>query len=54
MDKPCTILLFIHKICVKVVKAIIDNKIDISEKIINKNLEYLNEDIKIPVFIKWK
>lgn len=33
-------------------EKIIDNKIDISEKIIKKETNFLNEDIKAPIFIK--
>lgn len=32
-------------------ERIIDNKIDISEKIIHNDIKYLNEDIKMPVFV---
>lgn len=50
----CTILLFYPQYMCKSCEILVDKKIDISEKSVDKDLDYLKEDIKIPVFINGK
>lgn len=48
------ILLFYPQYMCKSSEILVDKKIDISEKLIKKDLDYLKEDVRIPVFINGK
>lgn len=48
------LLLFYPQYMCKSSEVIVDKKIDISEKFIKKDLNYLKEDVKIPIFINGK